>query len=56
MTHLGLFTDFLKLQADFLNSHIGVTGQGLESMKENTENTKFSMQLKVLKGYKPPKK
>lgn len=56
MTHLGLFTDFLKLQADFLNGHIGETRQGLESMKENTENTKFSMQLKVPKGYKPPKK
>ena len=55
MTHLGLFTVFLKLQADFLNGHIGETRQGLESMKENTENTKFSMPLKVSKGYKPPK-
>lgn len=55
MTHLGLFTDFLKLQADFLNGHIGETRQGLESMKENTENTKFSMQLKVSEGYKPQK-
>ena len=55
MTHLGLFTDLPKLPADFLNGHIGETRQGLESMKENTENTKFSMQPKVSEGYKPPK-
>lgn len=52
----GCLLTFLIPSFVFLNGHTGETRQGLESMKEDIQNIKLSMQLEVSEGCKPKEK